>query len=122
MIPRYSRPDMAAIWTEEAKLQLWLEVELLACEGHHKLGHIPKADLDRIWKRAKFSLARTQEIEAEVHHDVIAFLTDVAEHVGPVRDKGLYRLQSMGPCPGGVEARRGLTGDGCSKRGNHPRR
>lgn len=74
---------MAAIWTEEAKLQLWLEVELLACEGHHKLGHIPKADLDRIWKRAKFSLARTQEIEAEVHHDVIAFLTDVAEHVGP---------------------------------------
>ncbi len=83
MIPRYSRPEIAALWSDQARLQLWLEVELLACEAQHKLGNIPKADLDRIKKRAKFSVERTQEIEAEVHHDVIAFLTNVAEHVGP---------------------------------------
>ena len=83
MIPRYSRPDMASLWTEESKLQLWLDVELLACDAQHRLGLIPKADLDRIKRRARFSVERTKEIEKTVQHDVIAFLTNVAEHVGP---------------------------------------
>lgn len=83
MIPRYTRPEMAAIWTDENKFSIWLQVELLACEAMHKLGHIPAADLQRIKKRADFSVDRILEIEEEVHHDVIAFLTCVAEHVGP---------------------------------------
>ena len=83
MIPRYSRPELARNWSEDTKLQLWLDVEILACEAQAKLGLVPAADLARIKRRAKFSLDRTREIEDQVHHDVIAFLTNVAEHVGP---------------------------------------
>ena len=83
MIPRYTRPEMGAIWEEQNKFSIWLRIEVLACEALARRGEIPAADLRRIQTRAKFDVARIEEIEATVHHDVIAFLTNVAEHVGP---------------------------------------
>ncbi len=83
MVPRYTRPEMGAIWSEENKFANWLKVEILACEALQRRGEIPAADLKRIQKRAAFSVERINEIEAEVDHDVIAFLTNVAENVGP---------------------------------------
>lgn len=83
MIPRYTDKEMGAIWTDENKYRTWLRIEILACEAMCKQGLIPAADLDRIKKRAEFSVERIEKIEAEVHHDVIAFLSNVAEHVGP---------------------------------------
>jgi adenylosuccinate lyase len=82
MISRYTRPEMGAIWTDDTKFSIWLEIEVLACEAMHQLGQVPDADLRRIQKRAAFSVERILEIEEEVHHDVIAFLTCVAEYVG----------------------------------------
>jgi adenylosuccinate lyase len=83
MIGRYSRPEMAAIWTEEHKLRTWLKVEVLACEAWAKLGQIPADAVDVIREKADFSVERVAEIEAVTRHDVIAFLTAVGEHVGP---------------------------------------
>ena len=83
MIARYSRPEMAALWTEEAKLGRWLEVELAVCRAWARRGVIPPEDLAAIEARAGFSVERTREIERVTEHDVIAFLTDVAERVGP---------------------------------------
>ena len=83
MIPRYTRPEMGALWTDQNKFDTWLRIEILACEAMHRLGDIPQADLNRIRKRAAFTVERILEIEEEVHHDVIAFLTAVAENVGP---------------------------------------
>ncbi len=83
MVPRYTRPEMGEIWSDENKYRNWLRVEVLACEAMHRLKQIPAADLKRIQTRATFSVERIAEIEAEVDHDVIAFLTNVAEHVGP---------------------------------------
>lgn len=83
MIPRYTRPEIGNIWTDENRFRIWLRIEILACEAMHKLGRIPSADLARIQKRADFSVKRVEKIEAKVNHDVIAFLTNVAEHVGP---------------------------------------
>ena len=83
MIPRYSRPEMAAIWEPQAKFQIWLDIELHACDAQAKLGLIPKEAARLIRKRAKFEIARIDEIEQETKHDVIAFLTNVAENVGP---------------------------------------
>ncbi len=83
MIPRYSRPAMAAIWTDENKFGIWLKIEVLACEALHRLGDVPAADLKRIQQRARFDVKRIDAIEREVNHDVIAFLTNVAEYVGP---------------------------------------
>lgn len=75
---------MAKIWTDESKLDLWLKIEVLACEGRHKiLGEIPAADLKTIQKKSDFSLERCLEIEKRTNHDVIAFLENVAEYVGP---------------------------------------
>jgi adenylosuccinate lyase len=74
---------MAALWTEEAKLGRWLEVEIAACRGWAARGVVPGDDLATIESEAAFSVERTQEIERTTNHDVIAFLTDVAEHVGP---------------------------------------
>jgi len=74
---------MGAIWTDESKFSIWLEIEILACEAMNVYGQVPAADLARIRKRARFTVERILEIEEEVHHDVIAFLTAVAEHVGP---------------------------------------
>ncbi|MDA8173683.1 MAG: adenylosuccinate lyase [Nitrospiraceae bacterium] len=83
MISRYTRPVMGCMWTTEAKYQKWLEVELAACEAWAELGEIPKDALDEIKKKAAFDVRRIDEIEAVVKHDVIAFLTSVAEKVGP---------------------------------------
>ncbi|MFH0983924.1 MAG: adenylosuccinate lyase [Candidatus Omnitrophota bacterium] len=84
MISRYSRQEMAKIWTEENKLQKWLEVELAALEGLARYGYIPKDVPAKVRARAKFSVERVKEIEKVVNHDVIAFLTNVSENVGPV--------------------------------------
>ena len=83
MIARYTRPEMGAIWTDQNKFQTWLTIELFACEAMNRLGLVPAADLARIRKRAAFSVKRIDTIERKVNHDVIAFLTNVAEHVGP---------------------------------------
>lgn len=83
MIPRYTRPEIGNIWEDENKFGIWLKIEILACEAMHKLGIVPAADLKKIKARAAFSVKRINEIETKVNHDVIAFLTNVAEHVGP---------------------------------------
>lgn len=82
MIPRYSRPEMARIWEPENRFQKWLDVEIAACEAWAGLGEIPKRSLETIRKRARFSLRRIGTIEKKVRHDVIAFLSSVAEFVG----------------------------------------
>lgn len=83
MIRRYTRPEMGRIWAEENKFRTWLDIEILACEANAELGRIPKEAADAIRKKAAFELKRIDEIEREVKHDVIAFLTNVGEHVGP---------------------------------------
>ncbi|MBA3027333.1 MAG: adenylosuccinate lyase [Desulfobacteraceae bacterium] len=83
MIKRYTRKEMAAIWTDENKYRTWLQVEVLACEAMAKIGKIPQEALKTIQAKADFSVGRIDEIEAETKHDVIAFLTSVAEFVGP---------------------------------------
>lgn len=82
MIERYSRPEMANIWEPENKYKCWLEVELAACRAHNKLGNIPDKELKEIESKADFDVKRIDEIEQEVKHDVIAFLTSVSEYVG----------------------------------------
>ncbi|MGH1413028.1 MAG: adenylosuccinate lyase [Pelagimonas sp.] len=84
MIPRYSRPDMVAIWSPETKFRIWYEIEAHACDAQAKLGVIPQANADAVWKAkdVEFDVARIDEIEAVTKHDVIAFLTHLAEHVG----------------------------------------
>ena len=83
MIPRYSRPEMARIWEPENKFQIWLEIEAHACDAQAELGVIPKSAAAAVWKRGKFEIARIDAIERETRHDVIAFLTNLAEYVGP---------------------------------------
>ena len=83
MIPRYSRPEMARLWTDQHKFRTWLKVELAVCQVKYRRGEIPKKAWDTIRKKSKFSVKRILEIEEEVKHDVIAFLTAVAENVGP---------------------------------------
>ena len=83
MIPRYSRPQMAAIWAPENRFRIWLEIEALACEAQAELGVIPESAARAVRERGAFEVARIDEIERETHHDVIAFLTNLAEHVGP---------------------------------------
>ncbi len=83
MIPRYTRPEMGAIWSDQHKFQTWLDVEIAACEAQSELGRIPAESLQVIKDKANFDVPRILEIEAEVKHDVIAFLTNVAEYVGP---------------------------------------
>lgn len=83
MIKRYTRKEMGDIWSEENKYKAWLKVEVLVCEALAKAGKIPRKSLKTIQRKAGFSLERIEEIEAETKHDVIAFLTSVAEHVGP---------------------------------------
>ena len=86
MIPRYSRPDMVAIWSPETRFRIWFEIEAHAADAMAELGIVPKAAAKKIWdkgKKAKFNIARIDEIEREVKHDVIAFLTHLSEIVGP---------------------------------------
>jgi adenylosuccinate lyase len=83
MIPRYSRPPMAAIWEPQNRYRIWFEIEAHACDAQATLGVIPKEAAAAVWQRGKFDPARIDEIERETKHDVIAFLTNLAEHVGP---------------------------------------
>ncbi|MDA7634730.1 adenylosuccinate lyase [Alphaproteobacteria bacterium] len=82
MIPRYSRPEMTEIWTDESRFQIWFEIEAHACDAQAELGVIPKEDAKTIWEKGQFDVARIHEIEAETKHDVIAFLTNLAEYIG----------------------------------------
>jgi len=83
MIPRYSRPEMVAIWKPEAKFRIWFEIEAHACDAMAELGVIPREAAQAVWERGAFEVDRIDEIERETKHDVIAFLTNLAEHVGP---------------------------------------
>ncbi|HXV31296.1 MAG TPA: adenylosuccinate lyase [Sinorhizobium sp.] len=86
MIPRYSRPEMVAIWSPETKFRIWFEIEAHACDALAEIGVIPKDAAKTIWEKggaAEFDVARIDEIEAVTKHDVIAFLTHLAEFVGP---------------------------------------
>ncbi|CAO1652051.1 adenylosuccinate lyase [Parasphingorhabdus sp. NYA22] len=92
MIPRYSRPEMVAIWEPESKFQIWFEIEAHATDALAELGVVPKEAAEAIWAKGKFDVARIDEIEREVKHDVIAFLTNVAENVG---DEARFMHQGM---------------------------
>ena len=86
MIPRYSRPEMTAIWSPETRFRIWFEIEAHAADAMAELGVVPKAAAKKIWEKGKaatFDVARIDAIEAEVKHDVIAFLTHLSEIVGP---------------------------------------
>ena len=84
MIPRYSRPEMVAIWSPETKFKIWFQIEAHACDALAAIGVIPKASAEAVWKArdVTFDVARIDEIEAVTKHDVIAFLTHLAEHIG----------------------------------------
>ncbi len=82
MIPRYSRPEMVAIWEPESRFQIWLDIETFACEAQAELGVIPAQAAEAVRQKGAFEIARIDEIERETKHDVIAFLTNLAEHVG----------------------------------------
>jgi adenylosuccinate lyase len=90
MIQRYSRPEMRAIWTEQRKLEIWLEIELLASEALSREGLVPKKDLAQIRARAAFSVERCRELEKTLNHDVIAFTTNVAENIGAPANRWLH--------------------------------
>ena len=95
MIPRYSRPEMVAIWSPETKFRIWYEIEAHACDAMADLGVIPRANADAVWKArdVEFDVARIDEIEAVTKHDVIAFLTHLAEHIGS--DEARFVHQGM---------------------------
>src|SRR5208282_149416 len=86
MIPRYSRPEMTAVWSPETRFRIWFEIEAYAAEAMAEIGMIPKTAAKAIWdkgSKAKFDVKRIDEIEKTTKHDVIAFLTHLAEFVGP---------------------------------------
>ena len=95
MIPRYSRPEMVAIWSPETKFRIWYEIEAHACDAQAKLGVIPEANAEAVWKArdVAFDVARIDEIEAVTKHDVIAFLTHLAEIIG--HDEARFVHQGM---------------------------
>ena len=92
MIPRYSRPEMTAIWAAENKFRIWFEIEAHACDAQAALGVIPKEAAKAIWERGTFQIERIDEIEKETKHDVIAFLTNLAENIG---DEARFVHQGM---------------------------
>src|SRR5213596_2127284 len=94
MIERYTLPEMGALWTEQSRFQKWLEVEIAVCEVHAEMGTIPKEALEQIKSRAKFSVARINEIEKTTNHDVIAFTTNLAESIGEAARFVHYGLTS----------------------------
>jgi adenylosuccinate lyase len=83
MVPRYARPQMTSIWEPQAKFRIWFEIEAHALDAMAELGIVPKEAAEAVWAKGKFDVDRIDAIEAEVKHDVIAFLTNVAEYVGP---------------------------------------
>ncbi|WP_413488553.1 adenylosuccinate lyase [Carnobacterium divergens] len=94
MIERYTRPEMGKLWTDENRYDTWLEVEILADEAWAELGEIPKADVEKIRKNARFDVARILEIEQETRHDVVAFTRAVSESLGEERKWVHYGLTS----------------------------
>lgn len=94
MIDRYTLPEMGALWSEETKFQKWLDVEIAVCEVHAEMGTIPRDALEQIKSRAKFSVARINEIEKTTDHDVIAFTTNLAESIGDAARFVHYGLTS----------------------------
>lgn len=94
MIERYTLPEMGNIWKDEFKFSTWLKIEILACEARCELGEVSKSDLDEIKNKAKFDAARILEIEKTTKHDVIAFLTNVSEYVGPASRHIHYGMTS----------------------------
>jgi adenylosuccinate lyase len=94
MISRYTRPEMGKIWTDQRKFETWLEIELLVCEALSQLGEIPAEALKEIQKKATFDARRVDEIEKVTKHDVLAFLTDVGESIGPLSRYLHYGLTS----------------------------
>lgn len=94
MLPRYSREEMTAIWTEKNKFDAWLKVEILACEAWSELGEIPKEDVKQLWEKASFDIDRIYEIEQETHHDVVAFTRAVSETLGEEKKWVHYGLTS----------------------------
>jgi adenylosuccinate lyase len=95
MIPRYSRPEMVAIWEPATKFRIWYEIEAHACDAQAALGVIPRENAEAVWKArdVEFDVARIDEIEAVTKHDVIAFLTHLAEIVG--NDEARFVHQGM---------------------------
>ena len=83
MIPRYARPQMSSLWAPETRFRIWFEIEAHALDAMAELGIVPREAAEAVWARGGFDVERIDSIEAEVKHDVIAFLTSVAEHVGP---------------------------------------
>src|SRR6478735_6642825 len=83
MIARYSRPEMRAVWSDQRKFEIWLEIETIACDAMARLGLIPTEDAAVICKKGKFEIDEINEIEKRTNHDVIAFLENVAAYVGP---------------------------------------
>ncbi|MFN2532561.1 MAG: lyase family protein, partial [Pyrinomonadaceae bacterium] len=94
MIPRYTLPEMAAIWSEQNKFQKWLDVELAVCEIHAEMGTIPRAAFEQIRAKASFSVDRIEEIERTTNHDLIAFTTNLAESIGEASRFVHYGLTS----------------------------
>lgn len=94
MIPRYTRPEMARIWTEQRKFETWLEIELAVCEVLAELGEIPKEAVEEIRRKARFDVERIYELEKVTKHDVVAFLTNVGESIGPLSRYLHYGLTS----------------------------
>ncbi len=94
MIERYTLPEMGKIWDDQFKLETWLKIEILACEARAEMGEVSKDDLEVIKSKANFNLKRVLEIEETTKHDVIAFLTNVAEYVGPASRHIHYGMTS----------------------------
>jgi len=94
MIDRYTLPEMGALWSEQTRFQKWLDVEIAVCEVHAEMGTIPREALEQIKSRAKFSVARINEIEKTTDHDVIAFTTNLAESIGDAARFVHYGLTS----------------------------
>src|SRR5947208_11297517 len=90
MIQRYSRAAMREIWTEQRKLEIWLQIELLAAEALSQEGIVPKKDLAQMKARAAFNIDRCKELERVLNHDVIAFTTNVAENIGAPASRWLH--------------------------------
>ena len=93
MIPRYSRPEMVAVWSPETRFRIWFEIEAHACDAQAQLGVIPRENAAAIWqaKDVPFDVARIDEIESVTRHDVIAFLTHLGEIIGPDRARFVHQ-------------------------------